>query len=332
MFLASLVCFVGLFLFSEIQAKSTYNPEETLFAVTRCMEEASKASPNKVDLVQKWAKAQLEKNPETQAYVRCTVVLQGIFDPVSKTYHMENFQNQWKRYEKYDKLGLTQTAIDELVKDAQSEGTLEGDSDFNPEPVFSSYMKLMEKHKTTLLNLYHVNRTYENMVYDALGRKLKQKNETLYEHCFNLYYPESKAELRKQECVKNSSLVKDDANLEEYSFCNFHGYRYINNNYDINVEEFARDFTLAGLPEDEIRQAVGTCIANEPKSVADHQRSRYLYKCLMADAAVVEDFKKSIKYRQLRSVDYKYLLNGGTYDEAVVKQESDKVKARLCGE
>ncbi|XP_055598432.1 37 kDa salivary gland allergen Aed a 2-like [Uranotaenia lowii] len=322
---------VGLFLISGIQAKSTFNPEETRFAVTRCMEEASKLSSNKKDQVQKWMTGQLENDAATQAYVRCNVVSTGVFDTVSRTFNVQNILNQWKRYEKYDKLGLTQAAIDELVEAAQSVGTLDGDSDSNPEPVFTSYMNILRKHKSTLLSLYHVNEVYQSQIYQALGRKLKQKNETVYEHCTNLYYPESKAELRRQKCTTRATLLNDDANLEEYSYCNFYGYRYISKDYDINVDEFARDFALAGLPGEKIRQAVNTCIENEPKSVADNQRSWYMYKCLMADSAVVEDFVKSIQYRQLRSKDYKYLIIGGTYDEAAIKQASDEVKARLCG-
>lgn len=242
------------------------NPEQTLYAYVRCLNDSSASVEMKI----RWVRWQPDDSPESQCYVKCVSEELRLFDTKQKRFRPERFIEQAETYYSADP-GKLQA----LKKDAEPllAGQLE---EVSCQSVFNKYAEFYIKHSETILRMFHGHYQDIGLTYKRLGDQVKQIGQTFVDYC-------EKRHGQKWD-------INDNCPSAALLDCILRGFRWITEENELNVNEVRRDYGLAGYSE-----AADLC----ESSTAD---ARALYYCLQDKG--VEKLGQVIRERNQRTAVY----------------------------
>uniref|UniRef100_A0AAG5D9Q7 Long form D7 salivary protein n=1 Tax=Anopheles atroparvus TaxID=41427 RepID=A0AAG5D9Q7_ANOAO len=298
-----------------VQVEGAWNaldPEQMRFIHSRCFEDNLPAGPKRALYASKWIKWELEPNDETtHCFAKC--VLEGIqlYDSKSKKFRSKRITIQHEAYKTF-----TGANDDEVAKYKQAVAALRVGSG-SCSDVFNTYLPVHKQFHDVSQLVYLSVSAVAAKIYEA-DPNVKRKGESFAEYCAKRAWDEK---TKGDACKARKYELTGSNELKAAIDCIFRGFRYINEN-GFNPDEIVRDFKLINKPELEpqVRSVLSKCAG---------EKAYEYYSCLL-QSNVKEDFKHAFDFRELRSVDYSYLVKGNVYDPAKLKEEMAKADAKVC--
>lgn len=242
------------------------NPEQTLYAYVRCLNDSSASVEMKI----RWVRWQPDASPESQCYVKCVSEELRLFDSKEKRFRPERFVKQAEAFFPGDPVEL-QTLRDNA--DKMLSGALE---ETTCEAVFFKYATFYGTHTSTILRMFHGDHRDIGTTYQRLGDQVKQIGQTFVDYC----------EKRLGSTWNDADSCPPAALLD----CILRGFRWITEEGDVNINEIQRDYRTAGYDDQ----------ANLCGSASTGARSLFL--CLRDQNA--EQLSKVMSERNLRTAFY----------------------------
>lgn len=288
------------------------DPEQMRFVYSRCFEDNLPAGPKRAVYVKNWIQWQLEPNDETtHCFAKC--VLEGIqlYDPVAKKFRSKRITIQHEAFKAF-----TGAKDDEVARYKEAVASLKVGSG-SCSDVFNTYSPVLKQFHDVSQLVYLSVSAVAAKIYEA-DPNVKRKGESFMEYCAKRAW---KGKNKDDECKARKYGLTGSNELKQAIDCIFRGFRYINEN-GFNPDEIVRDFKLINKAnlEPQVRSILSKCSGDKAYD---------FYSCLL-QSDVKEEFKNAFDFRELRSVDYSYLVVGNVYDPAKVKAEMAKADAKVC--
>uniref|UniRef100_A0AAG5D9R1 Long form D7 salivary protein n=1 Tax=Anopheles atroparvus TaxID=41427 RepID=A0AAG5D9R1_ANOAO len=288
------------------------NTEQALFVYTRCQEDHLPSGPTRANYIRNWHQWQLKPNDAiTQCYAKCVLEGLGLYDAKDKKFTPKGITVQYQAYKSIS--GATDDAV---AKFQQAIGALDAASGSCAD-VFKVYLPVHDEFADVSRKLFHGTVEGAARIY-AADPNIKKKGESYFAYCEKRVYGDSnKDDLCK---ARRYELTGTDQ-LKQHIDCIFKGLRYFNEK-GLNVDEIVRDFKLVkkGNLEQQVRSVLSKCAG----------RTAYDYYACLVNSDLKEDFKSAFDFREIRSANYVYLVQGSVYDPAKVKEEVAKADANVC--
>lgn len=288
---------------------------------TSCFDEwAPKDAGQRKSVAETWFKSWDLKpdNPPTHCFVKCVLEGVGLYDAETNTMAVSRVVEQQKAFEKYNSYGPKD------VSDLTS-----ALSQLKPSPkwtqecseLYKSYSPVFEKSKKTIRSLYHGHREVTDKIYKDLGSNIKQKDETYANFCAKKHLTKA-SKLRHCNIRQFSMNVKADDDLKKYIDCLFKGYRYISSDGNFYAPKLLHDFHKAGLAksDDKVKTVLKSC----------KDTSAYGYHLCLLSSSVENEYGKALRYREIRSGDYKSVIAGDKYEERKVEKQFKDMMGKVC--
>uniref|UniRef100_T1E2U1 Putative long d7 salivary protein n=1 Tax=Psorophora albipes TaxID=869069 RepID=T1E2U1_9DIPT len=290
---------------SSIQA---LNPEQVLFGFSRCGEDFTPNDENRETRIQNWAKwILLPRDNWTMCYVRCCLEKLKLFDVETNNFVTNGIKAQHDAYKQFN--GLVDADINEFIS------ALNGlPNQPNCESVFNALTTKLVTFLSTIMRLYHGNSTINKNIYEAEGGKIRQKLQPYTVFCEKNVQSCSVCGFRKSRGAK-------DQNYCGAMDCIFKGFRYYDENGNIDPQEIIRDFHQINAKQfdETIKDVIAKC--NAAKAI-DY------YRCLRDHADLGGTFQDAFEYREIRSANYDYAFKipgPPVYSKEEVSAEIDKI-------
>ncbi|KAL1398223.1 hypothetical protein pipiens_009137 [Culex pipiens pipiens] len=300
-----------------LAAWAPLNPEETLYVYTSCFDEwAPKDGTQRKAVAETWFKAWDLKpdNPGTHCFAKCVLEGVGLYDGKTNTMAVSRVVEQQKAFEKFNSYGPKEvndlTSALSPIKPSSDCGQL-----------YKVYTPVFEKFKKTIRSLYHGHKEVTEKIYKSLGSNIKQKDETYATFCAKKHLAKA-TKLRHCNIRQFSMNVKPDDDLKKYIDCLFKGYRYISTDGNFYAPKLLHDFHKIGNTKSDAK--VETVL----KGCKDTSAIGYHY-CLLA-SNVEDEYGKALQYREIRSGNYKSVIEGDKYDEKKVEKQFKDILAKVC--
>ncbi|XP_058461595.1 37 kDa salivary gland allergen Aed a 2-like [Malaya genurostris] len=242
------------------------NPEQTLYAYVRCLNDSSASVEMKIG----WVRWQPDSSPESQCYVKCVSEELRLFDTKEHRFHPDRFVKQARAFYKSDP-----EKLQALERDAEPmlSGKLE---EVSCQSVFEKYAQFYTAHTDTILRMFHGHYQDIGQTYKRLGNQVKQIGQTFLEYCEKLH----NAKWDQHDSCPSGALLD----------CIMRGFRWISEENELNINEIRRDYNTAGYSDE--ADSCGSLTANAPE----------LYRCLRDKGA--EKLGKVIEERNQRTAFY----------------------------
>ncbi|XP_055535052.1 37 kDa salivary gland allergen Aed a 2-like [Wyeomyia smithii] len=242
------------------------NPEQTLYAYVRCLNDSSAS----VEMKTRWVRWQPDDSPESQCYVECVSEELRLFDVKERRFRPERFIEQAEAYYSADpdKLQALKQDADPMLA-----GELE---EVSCQSVFYKYAEFYSKHSETILRMFHGHYKDIGVTYERLGGQVKQIGQTFVDYC--------------EKYLHHKWDINDSCPSATLLDCILRGFRWITEENELNVNEVRRDYSMAGYGGD-----ADLC----ESSPAD---ARELYHCLRDKGA--EKLGQVIRERNQRTARY----------------------------
>ncbi|XP_058120994.1 37 kDa salivary gland allergen Aed a 2-like [Anopheles coustani] len=288
------------------------NPEQALFIYTRCQEDNLPSGPSRAEYITNWHQFKLEPNDAiTQCYTKCALEGLGVYDGKDKEFRSNRIITQHEAYR-----SIIGANDDEVAQFKQAVSELNAGSGSCAD-VYNAYLPVHNRFVGVIRQLYHGTVEGVAKIY-AADPSIKKKGESYFAYCEKRVYGDSN---KDDLCKARQYELTGSAQLKDSIDCIFRGLRYMNEN-GINVDEIVRDFKLVnkGDLEGNVKLTLLKCRGG---------RAYDYYTCLV-NSEMKEDFKKAFDFREVRSANYAYLVQGKVYDPASVAAEVAKADATVC--
>ncbi|XP_055611554.1 37 kDa salivary gland allergen Aed a 2-like isoform X2 [Uranotaenia lowii] len=300
---------------SDFTLGETFDPEETAFEFTRCIEDNA-AGDGKDGLrkrrIDRWLSWELEEgDADTQRFVDCLLRKLQLF---GEKFKIEYLYYQYEFFMMYTNKSM------EFPSDDWNRANMGADSE---EP-YEIYTRIISPHKDAFRTIYFLDKELSSHAYE--NYTIKQPNQSIFQFCEQRYYSHN----LKLTCDARNYSILQDEQFPRLMHCIFLGLRYINRSGNLDVNEIARDFHQIGVYhlDDLIEKQLYNC--SNPSLEAHLQTLEY-YLCLL-NSSFVEDFKNALDYREVRSMNYDYAFADPlpTYDRSTVQRKVTEIHREIC--
>lgn len=308
-----------LLLVLTVNQSLTFDPEETRFIFTRCIEQYSSGGGG--GRTRSWINWKFEvvgegEDEQTKCFVACLLSKLKLWEPYLGKFRGEQLLVQHDLYNSYvnwsrEDVGRYATTVDE-VRDV-----------WNCQSVYEAFREAVLPGIEIFKQLFLLDDEVAANIYVDLGTSIRQPNQSYFQFCEKKYY-------RNQVdiwCTARNYSIPDEQNFHKHMECIFRGLRYINRDDLLNVAEILRDFNLADISnlDDEITETLVNC------EVESGSEALSYYRCLL-DSSFVEQFKDALDYREIRSSDYFYRLRDPlpSYNRDKIHQQVNEIHRSYC--
>ncbi|XP_039440949.1 37 kDa salivary gland allergen Aed a 2-like isoform X2 [Culex pipiens pallens] len=299
-----------------------FDPEETRFIFTRCIEQYSTSSTeddsSRLPRIRRWISWSLEaaEDEQTKCFVACLLNKLKLWQPYLGKFRGEQLQLQHDLYNSY----VNWSREDVEVFAAGVERTSDV---WNCQAVYEGFTVAIAPQIEMFKQLFLLDDEVAASIYADLGTSIRQPNQSYFQFCEKRYY-------RNQVdiwCTARNYSIPDDRNFHKHMDCIFRGLRYFDRDEVLNVVEILRDFHLAEITnlDDEITNTLVLC------EVESGSEALSYYRCLL-DSSFVEQFKDALDYREIRSSDYFYRLRDvvPSYGRDEIHQKVNEIHRNYC--
>ncbi|XP_055624858.1 37 kDa salivary gland allergen Aed a 2-like [Toxorhynchites rutilus septentrionalis] len=242
------------------------SPEQTLYAYVRCLNDSTASIAKKIS----WVRWEPDASEQSQCYIKCVCEELRLYDKKLYKFYPERFVRQAEYF-----YGKDAEQVAPLRADA--EPMLSGILKENTcEEVHSKYIAFYNRHVNTILRMFHGDDRDIKKTYKRLGDKVKQIGQPFIDFCEKLH-----------DATWSDNISCPPVNLLD---CVLRGFRWINEENEIDTTEIGRDYDASGYPDN-----TDLCQKAPPSA-------RELYACLRAKNA--KKLNKVIRERNLRSAFY----------------------------
>ncbi|XP_058123343.1 37 kDa salivary gland allergen Aed a 2-like [Anopheles ziemanni] len=206
-------------------------PEQTLYAYVRCLNDSSASVEMKI----RWVMWQPDASPESQCYVKCVTEDLRLYDPRSRQFVPDRFEQQARAFhESPDDLATMYADATQLLA-----GTL---ADSECSTVFAKYAPFYAVHQERILDIFHGDLRKILVTYKQLGARVKQIGQSFVDYCERRYEFEWAAEEAKP-CPNRTAVD-----------CILRGFRWITEEGTVNVAVIERDYQGFEVARSELEQ------------------------------------------------------------------------------
>ncbi|XP_038115881.1 37 kDa salivary gland allergen Aed a 2 [Culex quinquefasciatus] len=303
-------------------ASPAFDPEETRFIFTRCIEQYSTAATeddsSRLDRIRGWISWRLDaaEDEQTKCFVACLLNKLKLWQPYLGKFRGEQLQLQHDLYNSF----VNWSREDVEVFAAGVERTSDV---WNCQAVYEGFTVAVAPQIEMFKQLFLLDDEVAASIYADLGTTIRQPNQSYFQFCEKRYY-------RNQVdiwCTARNYSIPDDRNFHKHMDCIFRGLRYFDRDEVLNVVEILRDFHLAEITnlDDEITNTLVLC------EVESGSEALSYYRCLL-DSSFVEQFKDALDYREIRSSDYFYRLRDvvPSYNRDEIHQKVNEIHRNYC--
>uniref|UniRef100_A0A1Q3EUV7 Putative long form d7 salivary protein n=1 Tax=Culex tarsalis TaxID=7177 RepID=A0A1Q3EUV7_CULTA len=282
-----------------------FNPEETLFTYTRCMEDNAKGD---MELAKKWMNWKLKQDPKSACYAKCVLVGLELFDESSKTFKGDHILEQYQKYKSYTT--QDEAGVKEFQNAVQALGSVESSDCLK---VLQKYAPVHAKYTDVQRNVYFGKKEITDKIYST-DSTVKKRDETMFRFCERSNFQDGSAELCT---LRKTGITTKNEHLD----CLFRGLRYMDRNGNINPAEIKRDLHFINVndKDDAVDNALNNCKVNEATKATDYN------DCLWKDPNLKDIMMPVFDYREVRSESYRYFIeHTEPYDATKVKEKVRK--------
>uniref|UniRef100_A0A1Q3FNC6 Putative d7 protein n=2 Tax=Culex tarsalis TaxID=7177 RepID=A0A1Q3FNC6_CULTA len=304
-------------------ASLAFDPEETRFVLTRCIEQYSTPSvdddSSRQARIRDWISWKLDAaagDEQTKCFVACLLNKLKLWQPYLGKFRGEQLLLQHDLYNSY--VNWSRADVEEFARAVEQTGDV-----WNCQAVYEGFKVAILPQMVMFKQLFLLEDEIAGNIYADLGTSIRQPNQSYFQFCEKRYY-------RNQVdiwCTARNYSIPDDRNFHKHMDCIFRGLRYFDRDEALNVVEILRDFHLAEVTnlDDEITNSLVLC------EVESGSEALSYYRCLL-DSNFVEQFKDALDYREIRSIDYFHRLRDSvpSYNRDEIHQKVNEIHRNYC--
>lgn len=217
-----------LLLVLTVNQSLAFDPEETRFIFTRCIEQYSSRDEG-VGRTQSWINWKFEvvgdgEDEQTKCFVACLLSKLKLWEPYLGKFRGEQLLVQHDLYNSYvnwsrEDVGRYATTVDE-VRDA-----------WNCQSVYEGFREAILPRIEIFKQLFLLDDEVAANIYADLGTSIRQPNQSYFQFCEKRYY-------RNQVdiwCSARNYSIPDERNFHKHMECIFRGLRYFDHDEVLNV-------------------------------------------------------------------------------------------------
>ncbi|XP_055620188.1 37 kDa salivary gland allergen Aed a 2-like isoform X2 [Toxorhynchites rutilus septentrionalis] len=324
-------CAVGALLLLLVHLQPTrgntngaFDPEETLFAFTRCIEDyASKGSTpepgGRVERIERWMSWELHPaagDQQTRCFVHCLLSRLELLVPLEGNFRAKRLLSQYERYGSY--VNCSRIEVEMIAKGLENRYELR-----DCDSVYEAFTESILPNITIFKQIFLLDPDVSAKVYLDSGALVRQQKQSYFQFCEQAIYS-NKTDVW---CAARNYTIPADEDFPRHINCIFRGLRYLNREGAI-IDEVIRDFHVAGMTDldSEITTYLNNCLSGPSDGVISY------YKCLL-ESPFVEQFKEALDYREIRSSDYYYMLRheSPSYNRTEIQEAVNVIYETHCG-